>query len=299
MILAWVVVSQTSASATTSRYLDGPRNEWGVAVEAGVHAWTVDSAAHPFKDTVWVKPDGGPAYRVSALTSDALLGNIDLANPTFGDVLVFESSGNLGRRQIDVRIWDLANREALTTPAGIDTPTADEESPSISGDRLVFLRVYASGAARVILYRLGAQTFTSVALRRPRQQATINSARVAGDYVVYDVCAVGGVCNVFRYRISTATTVEAPNPGRANYWPTVMADGTVYFVQGSARECGHVTNLMRWTGSGSPTLLAALPEKVDAAAMDAHDDGTSTTLYFTRIRCASGFRTGIYQVPNV
>ena len=92
--------------------------------------------------------------------------------------------------------------------------------------------------------------------------------------------------------------MKAPNAGHANYWPTVLPDGTVYYVQGSARFCGHHTRLMKWTGSGSATLLAALPETIEAAAMDAYDDGVSTTLYFTRIRCRTA-QYGIYQLPNV
>lgn len=291
-----VVASQTAASAAISRYIDGPRNEFNVAVETGVHAWAVDTAAHPYADTVWVKPDGGPAYRVSALTSAAYLGNIDLANPTYGDVLVFYSGRSLGRRQFDIRLWDLANHAALALPDGINTPTADERQPSISGDYLLFQRVRPSGATRLLLYRFSTQAFTTIIATSAHDAHRVLDARLNGDYVVYDSCSSTS-CDVFRRQISTTTTVKAPNSGHANYWPTVMPDGTVYYVQGSARFCGHHTRLMRWPGSGSATLLAALPETIEAGGMDAYDDGVSTTLYFTRIRCRTA-QYGIYRLTN-
>ena len=286
LAIAWVVASQVAASAAISRYIDGPRNEWGIAVEPGYHAWTVDSAAHPFID-------------VSALGSDALLGNIDAGNATFGDVLVFYAGGGLGTRQWDLKLWDLANHEALHVPAGINTPTADERTPSISGDYLLFKRVRPSGADRLLLYQLSTQTFTTIATTTPAQQQLIDVGRVNGDYVVYDVCSYNSVCNVFRYQISTATQLEAPKPGPSNYVPTVMPDGTVYFVNGSARYCGHHTRLMKWTGSGGATELATLPETIESGTMDGYDDGVTTTLYFTRVRCAAGDASGIYRLPNV
>ena len=294
--VAWVAVSQSPASAAVSRYIDGPRNEFGITVDAGYHAWSVDTAAHPYLQSVWVKPDGGPAYRVSSLASEAFVGNIDLANPTYGDVLVFYAGGSFGRGQYDLRIWDLANREALSLPAGINTRTADESAPSISGDYLSFVRTRPSGATRLLLYRFSTDTFTTIATGN--RTTGFFYDQLAGDYLVYHRCLSTGVCNVFRRRISTATTVQAPNLGHANYYPTVLTDGTVYYVQGSARYCGHHTKLMKWTGSGSATLLVALPETIESGAMDAYDDGSSTTLYFSRNRCRTN-QYGIYQLPNV
>jgi hypothetical protein len=300
LALVWVVVSQVMASAAISRYIDGPRNERTVAVEAGIHAWAADTAAHPGVYGVWVKPDGGPAYRVSSASSTALLGSIDLANPTFGDVLVFSSSRSRGGLAFNLRLWDLANREALSVPDGINTPTADERSPSISGDYLLFERQRSSGSDRLILYRFSTQTFTSIiAMAHPRPPGFEGS--ITGDFMVYDTCSGSSatfVCNVFRRRISTSATVQVPNPGRVNHWPAVTADGTVYYVQSSARSCGRHTKLMKWTGTGTPTTLAALPEAVEAGPTDAYDDGVSTTFYFTRMRCVAGFPSGIYRLPN-
>lgn len=295
LALAWFVVAEIPASAAVSKYIDGPRNEFGIAVDAGYHAWAVDSAAHPSVHTVWVKPEGGPAYRVSSLRSGAYLGNIDLANPTYGDVVIFYSGAGYGRGQYDLKIWDLVNREALALPAGVNTPNADESQPSISGDYLSFQRTRPSGATRLLLYRFSTHTFTTIATGN--QTTGFFYDQIDGDYLVYHRCLGSGVCNVFRRRISTGTTVEAPNPGHANYFPTVMSDGTVYYVQGSARYCGHHTKLLRWTGSGSATLLSALPETIEAGAMDAYDDGVSTTLYFTRIRCRTA-QYGIYKLAN-
>jgi len=296
MAMAWVVLSQIDASAAVSKYIDGPLNEWSIAVESGVHAWTQDSTQHPYVYQVWVKPDGGPRYRVSALTSSASVGNIDLANPTYGDVLAFSSRGGLGTNESDIKLWDLANHAALILPAGINTSTADEERPAISGDYLLFTRVQSSGAERLLLYRISTHTFTSIASATGQSPIDFIGT-LRGDYVVYDACTATA-CNVFRYRISTTVQVEAPNAGHANYWPTVATNGTVYYVQGSFRYCGHHTRLMKWTGSGSATLLAALSEGIEAASMDTYNDGVSTTLYFTRIVC-QGFHYGIYQIPNV
>jgi hypothetical protein len=290
-----VVTQPTAASATVSRYIDTPRNEFGIALDTGYHAWAVDSAAHPYANTIWVKPDGGRAYRVSSRKSGAYVGNIDVANPTYGDVLVFYSGAQYGRGQYNLKLWDLANREALTLPAGINTPTADESQPSIGGGYLAFQRTRPSGATRLLLYRFSTATFTTVATGS--ETGGSFSDQIHGNYLVYHRCLGSGVCNVFRRQISTGATVEAPNPGHANYYPTVTSGGTVYYVQGSARSCGLHTKLLRWTGSGSPTLLVALPRNVEAGPMDAYDAGASTTLYFTRIRC-NGFHYGIYQLPN-
>jgi hypothetical protein len=296
LAMTWVVASQIDASAAVTKYIDSPRNEFSIAVEAGVHAWAQDTTQHQYVYQVWVKPDGGPRYRVSALSSSASVGNIDLANPSFGDVLVFSSRGGLGQNQSDIKLWDLANHAALVLPAGINSSTADEERPAISGDYLLFTRVQPSGAERLLLYRFSTHSFTSIASATP-QAATDFIGTLRGDYVVYDACT-STTCNVFRYRISTTARVEAPNAGHANYWPTVATNGTVYYVQGSFRYCGHHTKLMKWTGAGSATLLTALPEGIEAAAMDTYNDGSSTTLYLSRLVC-QGFHYGIYQIPNV
>jgi hypothetical protein len=297
VLMTLAVGLATPASASISQYIRTPRNAFRVAVDNGVHAWSVDSTAHPYAYRVWVKPSGGPAYPVSAATSSALVGNIDLGNPTYGNVLTFWAGRGYGRGQRDLRLWDLDNREPLTLPAGINTPKADEVEPSISGDYLLFGRIQPSGASRLLLYRFSTHTFTSIVHLKPSGFPYF-SGQIDGDYVVYHVCSgTTGVCNVFRRQVSSSTTVKVPNPRRATYWPTVLADGTVYYVQGSPRVCGHRTRLMRWTGGGTATILATLPEGADAAGMDADRQGGNTTLYFTRIRCVDS-HYGIYQMPG-
>jgi hypothetical protein len=287
----------TPASAVVSRYIDTPRNEFWVAVDAGVHAWSVDTPAHPYVYRVWVKPSGGSAYAVSAPKANAAVGDIDLSNPTFGDVLVYSAAPDLGRGQRDIRLWDLANHEFLSVPAGINTPNADETRPTIGGDYLVFERIKRTGSDSLFLYRFSTHTFRLLARTTPQQLADMEP-RVNGDYAVYHVCPVTNLCNVFRRQLSTGTTRTVPNPGRADYSPAVTTSGTVFYIQGSPRYCGHHSKIMSWTGSGSPTLLVALPERVEAGVRDVYDDGVSATLYFTRVRCV-GSHYGIYQLPGV
>ena len=107
-------------------------------------------------------------------------------------------------------------------------------------------------------------------------------------------------CDVWRYRISATrfTTVTAAASGRANYWPAVMPDGTVYYVQGSFDRCGRNTEVLRFH-AGTVTTVATVPNGTELAAMEARTVNGIDQLLVTEITCGSGGAirdTGIYSV---
>jgi hypothetical protein len=245
--------------------------------------------------------DGGSIYSIPAPAgSDAHVGSIELGGP-HGDLLVYSVIGNRGRGFAKVMMFDLATQQSSLPPVGVNQAKRSSTNPSVSGDYMLYDEGSYAGEdsyyqQKVVLYRFSTDSFQTLATAGSRQW--VNAGRVAGDFVVYDVCG-RYACNVFRYQISTDTTVKVPLAAdKSNYWPTVADDGTVYWVSGSHTKCGVGTSLMKRDPAGVTTSIDSLPAKVEAATLSAYDDGGSTTLYFTAIDC-SDWSNDIYQLANV
>jgi hypothetical protein len=129
----------------------------------------------------------------------------------------------------------------------------------------------------------------------------MRAGQVNGDYVAVWSCTKT-TCDVRRYRISAARFIKVPRApsGRANYWPAVMGDGTVYYVRGSFRRCGRGTKILSFSHAAGVSTVTKIPDGTDLAAMEARTVGGVDQLLLTEITCGSGGAitdTGIYRVP--
>lgn len=283
----WLTITAAEA-ATPVKVVDSPAWEFGSAAGGDWLAWSRGQTLGGDYD-LYVKQAGQPADVVEPGQYQDV-GNIDLGNTTYGDVLIY----SVGRRGNDaeIRLYDLATGDVSNPPDGVNT-AKDEDNPSISGDHLLFGRGPAEGlfSKRVYLYDIGTTDLTPIAEAPSGGSITANSVR--GDYATYTRCPASARCDVFRYQISTGTKVKMPNPGRATYWSSVLDDGTVYFVQGSPAFCGVKTKIMRYV-DGTVTKLYRFPDGIEIADLDAVDP----VVYFTRINCLRNYRSGIWKIDG-
>jgi hypothetical protein len=288
-----VVLTATAAQAAVpSKYVDGPADEYTVAAAAGFHAYGV-SPHGTYAYRINVLQDGMSGYKVGSTTSVAEVGNIDVGNP-LGDLMAYTYSRTQKTTHWNVELWDLNAKANLALPSGINT-TKDEENPSISGDYLLFGRAPQGTvfSQRILLYRFSTGETITLAEAPGRGNVTANA--IAGDWAVYTVCRANWVCNVYRYQLSTGGTVKIPNPDRATYWPTVMSDGTVYYVLGSPDYCGFHTKIMRWNGA-TATAIYAFANGIEIGPMSAVDEG-GIVVYFSRVVCSAG-KLGIWKIKG-
>lgn len=296
-IIAGLVVAAAPAAAVgPTEFIDARGNEWTVAVDTDVVAWATSSTKSTYVTAVKVREGTDPGIRISKTGTAAYVGNIELGG-SHGDVVLFFQGANKGRGQWDAKLWDLGSDSLQPLPSGINT-SKDEIYGGISGQYLLFTRGASEGDLKtVLLYRFDSDSFTTLAEAPKGGSVTANS--IAGDYATYTVCPRSYECNVFRYQISTEDRTKMPNSGRANYYSSVLSDGTVYYVSGSPKYCGYKTSLVRVVDGGGPIRLARLPNGIESGPTSAWVDPISSdpTLYFTRIQCRH-FRTGIWQLPG-
>ena len=280
-------------AGTPVKVVDTPAWEFGSATGGAFLAWSRGPTIAGDYD-LFVKRPGQAADVVNASRFQSV-GNIELGHLTFGDILVY--SVHPARGQSNIRFYDLSTGTVSNPPAGINT-TRDEDNPAIAGDSLLFGRGPAnrSFSTRVILYDFTTTDSIVVATAPSGGSVTANSVR--GNFASYTVCPSTGRCNVFRYNIPTGGKVKMPNPSRANYWSSVLADGTVYFVQGSPSYCGVNTKIKRFQ-PGSVTTLFAFPRGIEVADLDAVEESPGAPIVqFTRINCPNNYRSGIWQIDG-
>jgi hypothetical protein len=289
---AIVLVASAAQAATPVKVVDTPGYEFGSAAGGDWLAWSRSSTLQGDSD-LYVK-QAGHAARVFDAGFFQEVGNIDLDDPR-GDLLVFSVLPKTADAQI--RFYDLANRTFSDPPAGINT-SKDDERPAISGDSLLFGRgpVGGSFSQRILLYSFLTTNLDVIATAPVGGSVTSNAIR--DDYAVYTVCPSNGRCNVFRYQVSTFQKIEMPNPRRATYWPSVLADGTVYFVQGHPTICGMNTRIMRRDPGGTVTKLYQFPVGIEIADLDAVEGPSGPIVYFTRVNCSNGYRSGIWKIKG-
>ena len=275
--------------------VDSPANEFSSAAGGAFLAWSSNGIPGKLDNDLYVK-EKGVGTRIKDAGKYQDVGNIEIGGP-HGDILVYALYPPRGGDG-DIKFYDLAGGTQSNPPAGINT-TKDDESPAISGEYLLFGRGPANKGGytskQVLLYNFTTHTFTTVATAPLGNSVTANGLR--GDFATYDQCPSTGMCNVFRYQISTDATIKMPNPGRATYWSSVLADGTVYFVQGAPTACGVNTRVMRWH-DGTLTRLVQLPNGYEIADLDAVETPGGPMVFFTRINCPKGFVGGIWKIAG-
>jgi hypothetical protein len=245
MALTSLVVAATDARAAPPELLLG-RNKVGEyqPVRGDTYlAWQQNTRQHPNHYDVFARPmAGGEKFKVNARQTQGANGGID------GDTLVYQQFK--GRRS-DLKFFDLGTGTRTSPPAGVNTDQW-EYWPSLSGDWLLFARLYGNDARRIFLFDLS--TGDSRRLDAVRGAGSdLAPGQVSGDWAVWSKCRQGG-CDVIRYHIPDGTRETIPNNGARQHAPSVGPDGTVFFARANAR-CGGSVKLIRRPLQGAETVL--------------------------------------------
>jgi hypothetical protein len=296
-LLVFLLGEPAAMAATPTKFIDTPDNEWSVAVEGGFKAWSVDRSSARYVYTLMVKRAGHPVYALNPHGTTAELGNIELGGP-HGDLLAYQIVRRSSHGNWNIGLWNLDTKTHLAVPAGVNAATKAERYPSVSDDHLLFGRgdKAAAGFSRtVILYTFSTKTFMTLAMAP--HGGFVNADRVAGDFATYTVCQKNYACSVFRYQISTDTTIRLPNggAGRAAYWSTVDATGVVYYAQGSSARCGYHTQIRSWK-SGRSRVLYRFANGIEVGPSDVSGPQASRVLHFTRILCEKPLKYGLWRI---
>src|SRR5262245_9791831 len=106
-------------------------------------AWQENSRRSPKHYDLFARRlGGGAAFKVNAAGTNGANGGID------GNVLIYQE---FGKGKSDLKLFDLADRSRRSPPRGVNTAQW-EYWPSMSGDHLLFGRLYKSGLRRIILF---------------------------------------------------------------------------------------------------------------------------------------------------
>lgn len=287
MVVAALTVAMTAISAwaaTPVKLVDTKADESSPTSADGWLAWSVWNRSAG-RDIAWLDPSGPEDPRKVPTTASAYVGDIVLDGPRAGEAVFFQFEGKNGQ----IKFYDLATRDVLNAPSGINT-SKSEEYPSASGDYLLFGRgpLGEDFVRQVLLYRFSTEKVTTVA---SSTQPFLIPDQVNGDYLVYT-----RKYDVYRRQISSGTTIRIPAApdGRANYFGGVLPDGTAFFVQGSATTCGKNTKIMRLR-NGNVSSIASVPDGYEIANLSAEEIGAETHIVFSRLSCKNLYG-GIYEV---
>jgi hypothetical protein len=281
LVLTLVVTTGTAPAGATGPVRDrpvrsSPLDERTPVQGSGFLAWAQTRPGHPQQYSVWIRPTGQHAMRITPEAGVAFAGGID------GTTLVYQQS--IGGRRSGIRFYDLATGVSRPAPAAVNS-AAEQFGPSLSGRWLLFTRQFSGPTVwKVLLYdRQTGHLRTLDRVSGPFAHLA-QSGQVAGDYATWQVCTP--YCKVFEYRISTRQTWFVPDPDRHfQYAPSVTVDGSVWFAESHA-ACGHVT-IRRYRPGGQPVTVAALPAHTDLSFTSARPlQGGRVQLLYDATSCA-------------
>jgi hypothetical protein len=273
-----------------------PKNERIPAADrdtGGTDVWAFarSRTGHPNLYDAYAKVGSNTAVKLNT-SGQGFTGGIDYPTVVYQRV-------NGGRSNIF--LYDLSGPSRPATPAGVNT-TKWEWHPTISGNWLLFGRDNTSNPTqRVILHdtSTGAERILSIVMRASQ---SLLPGQVNGDWVTYTRCAP--VCNVARYRISTATraTLHKPatSPPRHQYAGSVTPGGVVYLIR-SGPACGASVKIVRYDPARDGVngrVVAALPAGKDVFSTYVREntDG-SVNVFHDRVSCRTG-RWDVYKVTD-
>ncbi|MGZ8567253.1 MAG: InlB B-repeat-containing protein [Actinomycetota bacterium] len=264
-------------AATPSLLLGGPRvAEYQPIRGDNFLAWQQNTKSNPGHYDIYARSlGGGQKFKVNPSGTNGANGDID------GDVLVYQQFEG-GKSQL--RFFDLVGRTHSDPPPGVNTDEW-EYWPSMSGNWLLFGRLYDSGLRRIILFDLS--TNTARRLDRSRgERWFLAPGQVSGDYAVWYKCSSDTDCDVFRYHIPDRTMEKIPNQGGRLHAPSVTPDGTVFFAR-SRYGCGTGVRLIAQPLEGEAVVLWSLPRSGDdIATTKAYVDAQGvTTILFDHFEC--------------
>jgi hypothetical protein len=287
-IVPLVFAPAPRASAVTPTLIMG-RNRVGEfqGVRGGQFiAWQENSRRSPRHYDVFARRlGGGRAFKVNAAGTNGANGGID------GDVLLYQE---FGKGKSDLKLFDLTDRSRSSPPRGVNTAQW-EYWPSISGDHLLFGRLYKSGLRRIILFDVSSRDATSLDKVKGSGRF-LAPGQVNGDYAVWSKCATKRRCNVVLYRISDGTKTTIPNSGGRDHAPSVTPDGVVYFAR-SGGACGSGTKILRFLPGGPVTILWRLPSGDDVGTTRVFlGAGGETTVFYDHFACGLATESDVWEI---
>jgi hypothetical protein len=251
-------------------------------------AWQENSRRSPRHYDLFARRlGGGAAFKVNAAGTNGANGGID------GDVLLYQE---FGKGKSDLKLFDLGGRTRRSPPRGVNTAQW-EYWPSMSGDHMLFGRLYKTGLRKLILFDVPSRD--AKILDKVKGSARfLAPGQVNGDYAVWSKCSTKRRCNVVLYRISDGTKTTIPNSGGRDHAPSVTPDGVVYFAR-SGGGCGSGTKILRSLPGGSPTILWRLPSGDDVGTTRAFlDAGGETHVFYDHFACGQATESDVWEIAE-
>lgn len=260
-----------------------PVNERDAAAAGGYLSWDQNSRSDPGHTNEYVARPGRTPVRVNAAGTQGFGGGIS------GRTLVYQQV--TGGRS-DLRLFDLLTHRRSAPFAGVNT-NLYELHPTISGSWILFGRRTSGGATSVLLANTSTHAIRLLDSASP--PGSVDPGQVSGDWAVWSHCS--SRCNVFRYRISTRSVAEVPNPLlRFQLDPAVDSSGDVFYNR-SGRNCGRGVRIMELPHGGSPRTLLALKTTNDTGAMYLNETGSSGAhLLFGKFHCSTQ-NWDVFRIP--
>ena len=294
-----LITSLASGASAPVAVKASPRNEVAPAAAGNWFAWSRSRGKRESPFDVFAQQTGQAAFKVNPKGTQAFTGGIE------GATLVYQLlRGRLGARS-DLRLYDLATRRQIPTPAGVNS-SGWECCATISGDWILYSRgqAYSRDRQLILLHNLvtGEQRVLDVLQNR---RGVTSAGQLNGNFAVWRRCNPHPKCQLFRYDVGAAqATALLTATGKVVYGPSVNKNGTVYYVQ-SNRGCGKSVQLVRQPVDSSAQVILSLPEGRDIDVTYADQVVTpppprvqTTRVYYDQIRCKPR-RWDIYRFDDM
>lgn len=282
---------QSAQASTPELLLDRPRvGEFQPVRGDNFIAWQQNTRRNPdHYDVFATAVDSSTAFRVNPRRVNGANGDID------GDLLVYQEFRFPMSR---LRLFDLTARDHRDLPSQANSPHW-EYWPSISGDLVLFGRLYDNGVRRIILLDRSANTSQRLDSSRVGGAfVDLAPGQVNGDWAVWHKCRAREECHVILYHIPDGDKTRIPGRAARQYSAAVASDGTVFYAR-SRGGCGSGTRLVSRTLDGQAVVMTTLPSGVEVSAMDAHTDAQGmTTVLFDQYECGRAASSGAWQIEE-
>ncbi len=284
----WLIAVPALAALMPTALKVTRRNELEGTGNADYFAWTRDDPGSPRGFHVWVQPTGGAPYEVNPRGTN-FVGQIDQT----GSRLVYDQFPHGGG---DIKLYDMASKTQVALPAGIDTAKPEFEA-AVFGNQLTFIRAGRTETTLWLVTDLSTGAKIAVKVIDPSTTFFANPPHLYGNWLTYATCN-RKTCAAFRYDIGGMSTLKIPNPRHLLYFaPSSDLAGNVYFER-SRFGCGRAARMMKWIGSGDPTVFYSFAPGTDMTGSSVFDDGAgNVTVYVDFFDCATN-GGDIYSFAN-
>ncbi len=275
-----LVGSGTAFAGGPTTVVATPNDEYHGSGNADYFAWTFVRDGHPGQ-FIKVKPTGGSVTTINS-RGRWQSGSMDQT----GSLLPYwRITGKGSSTDSDVHIYDMAAASGSPVPPNVNTNKL-EYFPALSGGQMTFVREGRSTMTLWLVTDMTTGAKISVVSLDLRRAFIANAPNLMGNWVTFAVCRRSG-CQAYRYDIGLASTAKVPNPqGKYYFAPSADLAGNVYF-ESSGANCGANAKVMKWTGTGDPTVVASFVPGQDMIGTSVYDDGAgSVTLYVDTLDCA-------------